>query len=83
MGRALNVIGTLPENAFAITPHDTTHLAASCAVYVGGDGDVTVYLVNGDGPITFSGMSAGDILPVKASRVMNTNTTATLLIGIY
>ena len=79
----MNVIRGMPENAFAITPHDTTHLAQSAAVYVGGAGDVTVYLVNGDGPITFAGLTAGDILPVKASRVMSTDTDATLLIGIY
>ena len=82
MSRQRNLIKSMPENCSAITPHDTNLLAADGAVYVGGDGDVCIYDIHGN-TVTFKGMSAGDILPVKCRRVMDTNTDATNLILIY
>ncbi|MCK4824126.1 hypothetical protein KA005_50705 [bacterium] len=76
-------VRSLPEFAAAVTKHDTNLLTADSLIYVGGDGDVTVYTTQGSGPITFAGMSAGDILPVKCRRVMSTDTTATLMVAIW
>jgi hypothetical protein len=71
-------------DAVAITKSDSTNLTTSCirAIYVGGTGDVAVIGLNGTVAVTFSAVPAGTILPIMPSKVMSTNTTATLLIGL-
>lgn len=70
------------EDGFAITPHDTNDLAAATkAIYVGGAGAVSLVTVRGT-TLTFGGLAAGSILPVRATRVRSTGTTATLLVGL-
>lgn len=69
------------ETAFAITPHDTTHLPfVTKRIYVGGAGDVRVTMQDGTA-VTFTGVLAGTILPVRAFKVL-TATTATNLVGL-
>ena len=68
----------------AVTPSDSTDLTYSTcrAIYVGGDGDIS--LVDGNGAtIVFSGVTAGSILPVQTARVNATGTTATSIIALY
>jgi len=74
-------INLQPINATAVTKSDSTVLPPS-TVYVGGAGDVAVTTVAGD-VVTFSAMAAGTILPVLVTKVMSTNTTATLLVNMY
>lgn len=70
------------HRAFSVTPSDSSDLAVSAdALFVGGAGDVQVDTVNGDN-VTFTGLSAGQVLPVKVARVYSTNTTATEIIGL-
>lgn len=70
------------SRANAIVPHDVNDLAyVSRAIYVGGSGDVTLTTLNGD-KVAFKGLVAGSILPVRASRVWSTGTTATNLVGL-
>lgn len=71
------------EGAFAITKSDTTDFTYYVrGIYVGGAGNVVV--VNMDGStVTFAGVPAGTILPVKARRVNSTSTTATDMVGLY
>lgn len=70
------------HNAFVITKSDTTVFPAHAdAIYVGGAGDVAVRTVRGT-TLTFSGMQAGSVLPVRCDMVMSTNTTATNLVGL-
>jgi hypothetical protein len=70
-------------NGIAITTNDSLDLAnVTRGIYVGGTGDVKVNLA-GSGTVTFSAVPVGTILPVRASRVYATGTTATLLIGLY
>ena len=67
-----------------ITPNDTNLLARiTRSIYVGGAGAVAVTLA-GDGTTvtTFSAVPVGTVLPVAATRVMSTGTTATLLVGL-
>lgn len=69
-------------DAFAVTPSDTlnfTNLAK--ALYVGGAGDVAL-VTSAGGAATFVGVPAGTVLPVKASRVNATGTTAANIIGL-
>lgn len=51
------------------------------AIFVGGAGVVAV--VWEDGSVSELTATAGQILPVKARRVNNTNTTATLMVALY
>ena len=66
----------------AITPNDGADLAAETrAIYIGSAGDVAMVLVSGD-TVTFAGVPAGTLLPVRAVRVRATGTTAGLLLGL-
>jgi hypothetical protein len=67
----------------AVTKSDSTVLSFQ-AVYVGGAGDVAISPSEGDSgdAVTFAGLAAGTILPVKGRRVMSTNTTATNLVWL-
>jgi len=73
--------------SFAITPSDTAALPyLTRYIYVGGTGDVTVYLkwdAGSDGPVTFTAVPAGTMLPVRARAVLYTGTSATNLVGFY
>jgi hypothetical protein len=78
-GLVLDAPGT---DAFAITPHDSTNFNENCrAIYIGGAGNIVVVTKAGNA-VTFTGVLAGTILPVRAMRVNSTNTTATNLVGI-
>jgi hypothetical protein len=71
------------EGAFAIVPSDVTPLAVKPrAIYVGGAGNISLITLNGE-TVVFTAVPVGSILPVRAAQVLSTNTTATLLIGIY
>lgn len=68
---------------FAITPSDSSDLAAETrAIYVGGSGNVSLVLASGDA-LTFAGLVAGTLLPVRAARVKATGTSATMMLGLY
>ena len=67
-------------DAAAVTVSDSTVVAFD-AVYVGGIGNVALRTVRGS-TVTFVGVPAGTILPVRCDRVMSTNTTATSLLGL-
>lgn len=69
------------SQAFAITPHDSTNFTRETrGIYVGGAGNI-VAILNG-AAVTFSNVPAGAILPIRATRVNATNTTATALVGL-
>lgn len=70
------------ERAFAITPNDTDALAnVTRGIYIGVGGDMKVELAGG-GLVTFKGLVAGTILPVRAVRVWDTDTDASELIAL-
>jgi hypothetical protein len=72
------------QNSFAVTPSDTASLPfVTRALYVGGAGNISVLLINDTVPVTLMNAVAGSLLPLRVSQVMNTNTTATNLVGIY
>ena len=68
MTRTRNPISGLPSGGESVTPHDTNNLTKDGTVYIGGDGDCKVLTVDGD-TLTFAGLSAGDIVPVKVRRL--------------
>jgi len=68
----------------AVTPHDTTELAqVTKALYVGGAGNVSVIATDDSVAVTFVGVPAGSILPVRAKIVRSTSTTATSIVAMY
>ena len=71
-----------PEDAAAVTPSDTADLPQFSVIYVGGSGAVNVTTAQGTA-VTFSGLNAGTVLPVRGRRVWATGTTATLLTAVF
>jgi len=71
------------EQALAITPNDGSDLAfATRGIYIGGFGNLRVDMQDGGAAVTFVGVNAGSVLPVRASKVYATGTTAINLVGL-
>ncbi len=69
-------------HGFAITPDDDADLPeATRAIFVGAAGAVSAILVSG-ATVTLAGIPAGTVLPVRATRVLATATTAGALVGL-
>ena len=71
-----------PEDAAAVTPSDTVDLPQFSVIFVGGAGNVKVTTAQGSA-VTFSGMNAGSVIPVRVRRVWSTGTTATLMTAVF
>lgn len=70
-------------NGVAVTPHNSTDLAqTSRAIFVGGAGNLVAVMAGGT-TVTFTGVVAGSILPIRVTRINSTNTTATNIVSIY
>ena len=70
-------------NAIEVIPSNSAPLAkVSRAIYIGGSGDLVVEMLGGQTPITFVGVSAGCILPIRVTKVL-TATSATDLVALY
>ncbi|AEQ53117.1 spike base protein, RCAP_Rcc01079 family [Pelagibacterium halotolerans] len=70
------------HNGFAITPDDGASLPETTrALYVGTGGDIVVVLAGG-AEITFANVAAGTLLPLRASMVLATGTTAAAIVGL-
>lgn len=68
--------------AEAISPSDATALSyATRALYVGAGGDVAAIMKNGD-TVTFRGLQAGVLYPLRIVQVLQSGTTASDLIGL-
>lgn len=72
-------------NALPLTKSDTTAFAPTRALYVGGAGDVTVQMGNGVAatPVTFKAVPAGTTIPIGATQLLSTGTTATNCMALY
>lgn len=68
--------------ATAVTPSDTTVLAPTRGLWVGGVGNVAVLPAGQDTPVTFTAVAAGTFLPITVTKVMATNTTATNIVAL-
>jgi hypothetical protein len=72
-------------NALVITAVDggsTQALGATYeSLYIGVGGDVVVTMV-GTGNFTFKNLASGQLLPIRFTHVINTNTTATYMIAL-
>lgn len=71
------------QNAAAVTPNDTTDLDRTCsALYIGQTGDVKVNIENSGEAIIFKSVPVG-FLPVRATRVYATGTTAQNILALW
>lgn len=70
------------ENAADVVKSDATVLSQTPAIYVGGTGNVNVVTAGGQ-TVLFTAVPAGTLLPVRVSKVLNTNTTATLMTAVW
>lgn len=71
------------DNFFSVTPSDGSDLAiVPRGLYVGGAGDLVVHDRSGTA-VTFVGVPAGSVLPIRAFRVLATGTTATSIVGLH
>lgn len=72
------------SKAVAVTPNDSTDLAATAeALYVGGTGNAVLILADDSSAVTFVGIAAGSILRLRVKRVQSTSTTATSIVALY
>lgn len=71
-------------DAKTVTPNDGAALpdGSATALYFGGAGNVKIKTAM-DTDITFIGLTAGAILPVRVKQVFSTGTTATNIIALY
>jgi len=71
------------NSAFAITPDDDVDLIyVTRGIYVGVSGDLKVDTKSGD-TVTFVGLAAGMIHPIRVKRVYENGTDATSIVGVY
>jgi hypothetical protein len=70
------------DNAAVVVPSDTTILPPFQQLYIGGAGNVAVTTVNGN-VVTFTAPPVGSIIPIRGTKVLATNTTATLIIAMW
>lgn len=64
----------------AITPSDSTVVDFN-GIYIGGAGNLAVTLYDGS-VVTLTAVIVGTIYPLRVIKVMSTNTTATVLVGL-
>jgi hypothetical protein len=70
-------------HAAAVTPHDSNELSyVTRAIFVGGAGALKVTTSDGD-TVTFTGVTAGTVLPIRAKVVFSTGTTATNIVAMW
>lgn len=71
-----------PDQAAAVTPHDTNALANHGIIFVGTGGHVNVITAGGN-TVLFKNVPSGSFLPVLVSHVKSTSTTALDLVVTY
>ena len=73
------------RNSYAVTPHDTNEIGEFVpkALYVGTGGNISMQLVGDTAAVTFSNVPDGSLLPVRASIIKSTGTTASGIIALY
>jgi hypothetical protein len=71
------------DDAAPVTPSDTTVIQLTRGLYIGGTGDVTVTMAARGNDVTYSGVPAGAILPIRVTRVKATATTATSIVAMW
>lgn len=69
-------------SASVVTPSDSTGIGQTIGLFVGGAGNVNVEMSDGTDCL-FTGVLAGQILPISVTKVNSTSTTATNIVALY
>lgn len=69
------------SNFASVTPSDATDTSEFRALWVGGAGNVAIEGRNGT-QVILSAVPAGTLLPIQPAKVLESLTTATLIIGL-
>lgn len=76
-------LATLPaSNAAVLTKSDVTVISPTRALYIGGTGNANVRMVGGQ-TVLFSSLPVGTILPIAIDQLLETSTTATLVVAMW
>ena len=69
--------------AIAVTPSDATSFTSGACkwLYIGGAGNITAIV--GGVAVLFTAVPVGSLLPIAATRVNATATTATAMVALY
>jgi len=68
---------------YAVTPSDATDETVFFrALYIGSAGNVAAVPIDDGTAVTFVGVPAGTVLPIRGRRVNSTNTTASNIVGL-
>ena len=71
------------QGAFGITPSNTNNLVHQTrGIFIGGAGTLHVTMADGS-DATFTGIIAGTMLNIAATRVWSTGTSATNITAVY
>lgn len=77
-------VGSPYISGSTITPSDVTILnPATRGIYVGTTGNLSVILANDTVATVFNNVAAGFVLPLRATKVKATGTTASNLVALY
>lgn len=71
----------IATKATAVTPHDDTLLGQTIGLFVGGAGNLTVTMADGNDCV-LTGVVAGSVLPLSVKKV-KAATTATNIVALY
>lgn len=74
-----------PSDTYAaITPSDSTSFTQGVTrgIFVGGAGNLVAVQADGTA-VTFTGVVAGAVYPIRCKRVNSTNTTATNMVALF
>ncbi len=68
---------------FAVTPSDSVDMTrTSRCLWVGGGGNIAIVLAGSGEVVTLTNVPSGSMLPIRATRVNLTNTTATSIVAL-
>jgi hypothetical protein len=70
------------HGAVAVTPHDTTVIPITRALYIGGTGAIVVRMADGHDTVNFAAVPVG-ILSIQVDKVYSTGTGATDIVALY
>jgi hypothetical protein len=71
-------------DAIAVTPNDTTVLAPTLGLWIGGAGSGNLTVVTAQGrTVAFAGIAAGTFIPIEVTEVSDTGTDVTSIVAFY
>lgn len=70
------------HGAIAVTPSDSTTIPMTRALYVGGTGNITVRMADGQDSVLFANVPVG-VLSIQVDKVYSTGTGATSILALY